>query len=229
MGSRPAALVLVAVVGLGACGGGESRSAEEQAYIDAVIEEFASDESFRLEGRQGDCFATAFVDAFGYERLNDGGVTAAELVAADTVEDLDIEPPEGLGTDVANAIDDCDLKPALADLVLEDSPLQGEARQCLRDGIVDDPAFADILSRLLLGTEDNPGVVLERALARCPDSMSQLFIDAAGPQLPPQLRECIRREVRDRAAEAARITATGDEAEGRAFGEAIGRACASGG
>jgi hypothetical protein len=139
-----------------------------------------------------------------------------------------VERPERLNDDIADAVDECDLKPVFADSLLEEIPLTGEERRCLRDGIVDDPAFADILAQVVLGTEDNPGVVLERALAQCPDSMAQLFIDAAGPQLPASLHDCIRREVRDRAGEAARVVAAGDQAAGREFGLTIGQACAGG-
>jgi hypothetical protein len=224
-----ASLVLVAVVVLAACGGGGGgRSAEEREFIDAVIEDFSSGESFPLDRRQAECFGTAFVDAIGYERLEDAGVSAAEFVDADTVEDLGIEPPEGLNDDVADALDDCDTKPALADSLLEEIPLAGEERRCLRDGIVDDPAFADILARVFVGTEDNPAVVLERALAQCPDSIAQLVIEAAGPQLPASLHDCIRREVRDRAGEAARLLASGSQAQQQEFGLTVGQACAAG-
>jgi hypothetical protein len=43
----------------------------------AVIEDFESDESLPVDRRQAECFGTAFVDAFGYERLEDGGVSAS--------------------------------------------------------------------------------------------------------------------------------------------------------
>jgi hypothetical protein len=227
------ALSAIAVVAMSSCNGDDEpeRSAEEQRFIDDLAVVIEEDPEFPLSRTKSECFAVALVDALEYERLADLGITPAALYAAQSAGDLGLAPPPEATNALANGIDDCDLKPEFAEQVLAEIPLEGEPRQCLVDAIVDDPAVADLLARVFLGGETDPVARLGRTFAKCPESMSDLMLDAVraqGVQIPEFIAACFRAEVAERAGEVARVMSSGDAAAQAELGASIGFTCRGG-
>lgn len=136
----------------------------EEDYIEAFTEQLTSGSgnNLALDDEQGECVATAWVDAIGIEALQESGATLDELSDPDFDVSSEVEIDDETGAAVARAFPDCD-----ADLIAEFADLlasDAESAQCLIDEI-DPDQFYELLGETFAGGDG--------------ESVNSLLMDAA--------------------------------------------------
>lgn len=160
------ALVVVAVIVVGAgavllARGGDGRSEEEQAYVDALADwtESQQAEDLDFDGEESRCFAEAIVDAVGVGALQD--VATPEEIRANTEDD----PLDAVEVDRSQAeaiYDDTDGCIEYREVFLNAARRQGELSdaqlECLDEALTD-----ELVRNYLVATFDEEEEALQDA------------------------------------------------------------------
>jgi hypothetical protein len=154
----------VSVAACGDDGDGDETSAQAQDYVDAIVA--SSDDDSQLTQEENECFARAFVDTVGLERLR-------EVVTPEEIRENPESSPGELGLTLDDTqgdalwdgLNDCmDVKAAFLESLAGDDGLPAETVTCL-EGALDDDMLKQLLLVSLMGgdedVEENEAVVSE--------------------------------------------------------------------
>lgn len=208
--------VLVGVVWLAACGGGDS---ERDQVVAALSNGLLEDETFtgyEISEEEATCVAEDAVDALGTDRMLQIGVTedtgAAGGVGADFA-DLDDSEVAVLGDAMESCIDDIDrvLVDAVAEGILEEPdpafPVSESEARCIAEDVTDDLG----LSRLIIvglqseradgdqfaDLEPEEAEVFTDAFVDCLDVRSILLDNIAASGAPEDVLDCLDDNISD--------------------------------
>src|SRR5664279_2196701 len=164
--SRALSVALVAALALvtGGCGngdgGGEAAvSDESRPYVDALKQSMkdsnGEDDDIQFNDDQMDCIAPRFVNIIGVERLDENGVTPADLASDDSMDFSDLTLGEKEGNALYDTLGDCDvnLKEIMVASFAEDDEVTPAMAKCMEGVFTDDNLRLLMVSTLVQGDD----------------------------------------------------------------------------
>lgn len=223
---------------LGACGGddgedGGAASGGDQAeeYVDAVSADMRENDEIPLDAERADCAAAAIVDVAGADALSEAGVSPEDLGETDSLSELGVELPDDATDRLSAALDDCDLAPAIEDVMIDGfadefgSGLPADAAACLRDNL-DDEALTDAAAATFVdGDAQRVQDAIGPAVAACPPVAKAVLLAQAPVELSPSAEACLTAFVEGNPDLVARSFGSGDTAAGQQLGASMAQAC----
>ena len=174
------------LTGLVACGddddsGGDDVSADEQPYVDAVIDNFrtADEDELRLTDEQAECVGPKWIDTIGVERMEEAGLEPSDISSDSESDIAELGLSEEEGGELYDAFGACDvdLEALFVDSLAADQDLTDEDRECLADNFDDDFLRRIIIVSLTQGDdalEDDEELTSELfgVFAECPGAVN---------------------------------------------------------
>jgi hypothetical protein len=157
----------------GAAGGGDAElTEEEQAYVDAALEDFDPQEEAPMTEDDARCIATSMVEDVGVERLEEMGLSPESFSEGGELPEGAIAEAEA--QDLVDGITECiDVRALFLAGLDEDGSLSPEAEECLTEAFDEELVTRTMVVLLTQGEDalaDDSGVGAElmRAFLACP-------------------------------------------------------------
>jgi hypothetical protein len=131
--------------------------ADEQDYIDAMIESFDSEDPSELafDREQAECIAPKWLDVIGVDRLKEEGISPDDLNAENDMELSELNVSEDDANSMYDAFGDCDVdvRGLFLEQITADGDLTSEQKECLSDAFDDDLVRRIMVISLVEGDE----------------------------------------------------------------------------
>lgn len=120
---------------------GDGTGRDEQSYADAFAESLRQDgDDLEITAGQADCIGTRFADLLGVARLQDAGVSPADVASGDELDFSELGLDEDDSNEVYDVFGACDvnLRDNIVEAMGSDGSMTDDVRKCLEDRITDD-------------------------------------------------------------------------------------------